>query len=390
MGLIRVPRDELESCDLSIDAVYEGSRSGNAGDDPLGALLGVSNQGGFRHLGKRETPRLLVITTSMSEPDWPDHLDPETGVFTYYGDNRHPGLDLHSTRRWGNVMLRDLFARAHSEPSQRKKVPPVFVFQNTGTYRYTRFLGLAVPGGSGLSVTQDLVATWHHARGERFQNYRATFTVLNATRIARSWISSLRDGTNETRDAPKEWISWVNGGQPTALRALPTTVIRTKQEQLPDQPEDVQMLRRIYQRFETCPTDFEKCACRIVEMLLPNVVSIDPTRPSRDGGRDGIGKYRIGSGITAIDVDFALEAKCYDIDNSVGVKATSRLISRLRHRQFGVLVTTSYLHVQAYKEIREDRHPILVVSGADIVNILKRCGIRDCLALSSWLTANFS
>ncbi|MCP1762460.1 O-acetyl-ADP-ribose deacetylase (regulator of RNase III) [Bradyrhizobium japonicum] len=36
-----------------------------------------------------------------------------------------------------------------------------------------------------------------------------------------------------------------------------------------------------------------------------------------------------------------LEAKCYGSGNSVGVREMSRLISRLRHRQFGVLVTTS-------------------------------------------------
>jgi hypothetical protein len=44
-----------------------------------------------------------------------------------------------------------------------------------------------------------------------------------------------------------------------------------------------------------------------------------------------------------ISLDFALEAKCYAPENGVGVKELSRLISRLRHRQFGILVTTSFL-----------------------------------------------
>lgn len=39
--------------------------------------------------------------------------------------------------------------------------------------------------------------------------------------------------------------------------------------------------------------------------------------------------------------DSALEAKCYDLNTGVGVEAQSRLISRFRPRQFGVLVTTS-------------------------------------------------
>lgn len=49
----------------------------------------------------------------------------------------------------------------------------------------------------------------------------------------------------------------------------------------------------------------------------------------------------------------------------------SRLISRIRYRQFGVLITTSYVDSQAYQEVVEDGHPILVVSATDIARILK-------------------
>jgi hypothetical protein len=89
-------------------------------------------------------------------------------------------------------------------------------------------------------------------------------------------------------------------------------------------------------------------------------------------------------------VDFALEAKCYALDSAVGVKETSRLISRLRHRQFGILVTTSFVHSQAYEEIVEDGHPVLIISGSDIVSILKRAGIRDEQAVRDWLASKFS
>lgn len=80
-----------------------------------------------------------------------------------------------------------------------------------------------------------------------------------------------------------------------------------------------------------------------------------------------------------------MEAKCYSPDNSVGVQQLSRLISRLRHRQFGVIVTTSYLHSQAYREIAEDRHPVVVISGGDLVEILVRNGVNDKDTLESWL-----
>jgi hypothetical protein len=64
----------------------------------------------------------------------------------------------------------------------------------------------------------------------------------------------------------------------------------------------------------------------------------------------------------------------------------SRLISRLRHRQFGILVTTSYLDRQAYREIKEDGHPIIVVSAVDIVGILKKSGIATVRDLQAWVS----
>lgn len=108
---------------------------------------------------------------------------------------------------------------------------------------------------------------------------------------------------------------------------------------------------------------------------------------TRDGGRDAIGYYRIGDGASAVLVEFALEAKCYSLKNSVGVKEISRLISRLRHRQFGILVTTSFVATQAYKEIREDEHPIVIICARDISKLLMRYGINDLSAIDKWLNS---
>lgn len=53
----------------------------------------------------------------------------------------------------------------------------------------------------------------------------------------------------------------------------------------------------------------------------------------------------------------------------------SRLISRIRYRQFGILVTTSYVDNQAYSEVVEDGHPILIVTASDIATILRKNSI---------------
>ena len=103
-----------------------------------------------------------------------------------------------------------------------------------------------------------------------------------------------------------------------------------------------------------------------------------------------MGTYSIGKEESSVKVEFALEAKCYSLNNGVNVKETSRLISRLRHRQFGVLVTTSYVGLQAYKEIVEDQHPVVVLCGKDVVKLLRRSGINTVRSVTNWLQENFS
>jgi hypothetical protein len=54
----------MPSGDLVVDGIYPGGRAGNASDDPLGQLVGVSNSGGFRYLGSLEKLGLVVLTST--------------------------------------------------------------------------------------------------------------------------------------------------------------------------------------------------------------------------------------------------------------------------------------------------------------------------------------
>ncbi len=150
------------------------------------------------------------------------------------------------------------------------------------------------------------------------------------------------------------------------------------------------MVSAIHGFFQARPHDFERCAASLARMLIPDVVDVDVTRPSRDGGRDAIGKMKIGRGPGSVLVDFALEAKCYGISNSVGVREMSRLISRLRYRQFGIIVTTSFVDSQAYREIKEDQHPIVVLAAIDIVHVLRSHGYGDASDVQAWLETEFN
>ena len=136
-----VPFDDLPTADLTVESVYLGGTKGHAGDDPLARLLPVGNQGGFRYKGspRKNSVQLAVLYTSGAEIDWPDNLDPQTGVFTYYGDNREPGRDLHDTARDGNLLLRTTFEAAHGSPAERSVVPPFLLFERATPGRAVRF-----------------------------------------------------------------------------------------------------------------------------------------------------------------------------------------------------------------------------------------------------------
>jgi hypothetical protein len=67
----------------------------------------------------------------------------------------------------------------------------------------------------------------------------------------------------------------------------------------------------------------------------------------------------------------------------------SRLISRIKHREFGVFVTTAFIAQQAYQEVREDEHPVVFLSGRDIATVLKRMGMTDPQALGTYLVLKF-
>jgi Restriction endonuclease AspBHI N-terminal/Restriction endonuclease len=380
--------DQLATSDLVVDAVYKAGTAKHVGDDPINQLLPVGNTGGIRFGGSIAHPRSVALVTSNENLDWPDSLDRETGMLTYFGDNRTPGKELHDTPKHGNEILRNAFDAAHGGPGLRATVPPFFVFEKVNGRDY-RFLGLAVPGSEGTDYADDLIGIWRSRNGVRYQIYRATLTILNVPVITRVWLDDLVLGHAATTHTPSAWKSWRNTGIVKPLRAPRIIQHRTKAEQEPATSADLAIVKAVYEHFTDRPHDFEAFAANIVQRYLPDVTKLDVTRPSRDGGRDAIGQYRIGSGGGEILLDFSMEAKCYQAGSPVGVRELSRLISRLRHRQFGVLVTTSHLHSQAYKELKEDAHPIIVIAGRDIASILRTSGAPVGAGFGAWLTDTF-
>lgn len=388
--------DELRDAPLIIDAIYKGGRAGNTSDDPLSKLFPkLGNMSGFRKVRRNDNSNnmaYVILYTSMAEIEWPDYLDVETGIFRYYGDNRKPGNPLTKTKQMGNKLLEDVFCLLNSGRNI-DQIPPFFVFKKGKQGRDVQFLGLAAPGNPNISPDKDLVAFWRTLGDKRFQNYEAYFTILDTKNdcISKEWLTSLIDDhENNLAYAPKVWKDFVKNGR-NGIKALTSKRIVTippKYDQLQCSEDGDKCVQAILKHYENNPTEFESCAVELVKMMDNHFESFDLTRPWRDGGRDAIGYYTIQSGHTVnhpLKIDCALEAKCYNRE-SVGVRPMSRLISRIKYRQFGVMVTTSSIDTQAYKEVKEDGHPILMITKADIAYILARNNI-DSKNIDSWLTS---
>ena len=207
----------LNNANLVVEAVYKGGTAGNTGDDPISKLFPkLGNMSGFRK-AKREDKSgkmaYVILYTSMSELEWPDYLDVETGVFRYYGDNRTPGNTITQTKQGGNKLLEEVFGLLNS--GTYKDIPPFFVFKKGETGRDVKFLGLAAPGNPNISPDKDLVAFWRTMGDNRFQNYESYFTILDTKEetISKEWLLALlNDHDNSISLAPTAWKEFIEKG----------------------------------------------------------------------------------------------------------------------------------------------------------------------------------
>lgn len=376
---------------LIIDAIYKGGTKGNVSDDPFSKILSVGNLSGFRKasLGNTSDYAYIVLYSTGSETEWPDYLDTETGIYRYYGDNRSEGNEILNTKQGGNRVLYNAFNNLDTEEG-RRHVPPFLIFEKHGSGRDVKFRGLAVLGVKSKSQHKELIAFWTTKNGRRFQNYEAHLTVLDIGNIPKDWLNARSRGDpNHEALAPKRWTEFIEKGREgiVPLKSNPLKHIPKKKDQLPPPGSECEAIVEVIRKhYEGREYDFERCAVKIVEMMDENFIGLRLTRKRRDGGRDAVGFYRIGSNndTCQLKIRCLMEAKLYGPNNGVGVSQTSRLISRLRNKEFGVLVTTSYVDPQALAEIRIDGHNILFIDARNIGDILYHNGY-DRFSVEEWM-----
>ena len=337
---------------LRVDNFYRNTNNWKLSEDEFNKFFkfeneGIANAQGFRDKKKISSKStdirkcaFCLLVTSLGEPEWPDNLDLETGTFIYYGDNKKPGAAIDATR--GNRFLEFIFSNLHSQ--QRVNIPPILCFEavKINNKSFMKFLGLAVPGSQGLSSVEDLVAVWKVSQSKRFQNYRSIFTILKEDIILRKWLEDLVNGINpiESDYCPKTWRYWFETGIYKALESAKRILPRSKASQMPISSEEKDILSYLFNEFTD--RDFEYASAEIVKILDTNFRNLTVTRFSRDGGKDVVAEYYLGHIDHQIRLSAFIEAKKWKLDSSVGVKPVMRLISRLKHKDIGVFVTTSF------------------------------------------------
>lgn len=180
----RIAFEELKTADLFVDAVYESNGATNLNGDVLSKLMSVETQGRFHPANIRNQKgkaAYIVLESTNKHPDWLDNIDYESGIIQYYGDNREPSRELHDSKRGGNKVLRDVSEML--QDNRRQEIPPFFYFESEEG-RNRRFLGLLIPGSDKFKPEELLVAIWPMKNGERYQNYKAVFTIFDVAAVS--------------------------------------------------------------------------------------------------------------------------------------------------------------------------------------------------------------
>lgn len=341
---------------------------------------GMRNADGIRALNfiskkSDHLPAYIILISHevrrMGNP-WEDIVDFDTATIMYWGDAKHDKTKRYDEFRGNKRLLQTWHAVLDGKLNH---VPPILHFSKPkkGAVKF-----------NGMCALTDLQITWFEQNGEPVKNYRLELTILDIDTVKVSWLHERAkndDADTLNQNAPKTWKDYINGNI-NRLDVWAKSVLK-KEDQLPlTESTDSNILRQLH---DLGNVEFEAV---VVELLsnLPHVKhKITRTRPTKDGGFDFSGEFSIPYPIN-YKIIFLGEAKKYKRDSSIGVKHVARLVARLGRGEFGLFVTTSYYSEQAQKEILQDRYPVKLFTGLDLVKILHELRlVENGIIKENWL-----
>ena len=336
---------------------------------------GIGNSGGIRtlrytsELVSHGLPAYLVLVTTgaptVCTNPWEDIVDFSSAEISYWGDAK-----LHDTKRLddfsGNGALRRIYDK--SLEGERGLLPPILHFSRERA-GYVRF--------NGLCVLKSLELSWFDQDGIPIRNYHAKLTILDCEEVRLDWLQhrvrsqSIPDLDNHP-SCPKVWKSFRKGK--TEAIDIWQSQIREKEQQLPAPGSAAESI--LVQLTDLASYQFEKVVVSLFREQQGVVHHISGTKPSKDGGFDFFGSFKLPEPLP-YEIQFLGEVKKFSPNTRVDPKSVSRLVARLSRKQYGIFVTTSYFTNQAQQEVLKDAYPVHLMSGIDLANMILRLKITD-------------
>jgi hypothetical protein len=344
---------------------------------------GIRNMGGIRPLQftqlTHSVPAYIILVTdqrstgSSSNP-WEDIVDLRGGRILYWGDAKFGKKRVNEFV--GNRALNTAWEQVID--NNLHLAPPVLHFSKvrTGEVRF-----------NGLCVLEHLELTWFEDEsGRPVRNYRAHLTILDLEIVEVAWLhrrATSDDSKSLVRDGPEAWRRYQAGIVERLKIWAPN--VRSNQAQLPPAgSREASVLQELAQMH---PTEFEAAVVSVFRAQEDVRHTITRTRPTADGGFDFYGSFLLPPPL-GYEISFLGEAKRFAVTSAVQPKHVSRLVARLGRGQYGLFVTTSYFTKQTQEEVLSDGYPTSLISGADLVAMMRELRLLKGGSLSpTWLKA---
>ena len=315
------------------------------------------------------------VTSGQLNP-WDDIVDLSNAEIRYWGDAKSSnGKRIDEFK--GNAVLRKIYD--YLLGGEKALVPPILHFSKprSGQVKF-----------NGLCVLSKLEISWFDDHGTPIRNYHAHLTILDCEEVVIEWLhnrvsASTISTIDDHANCPDSWRHYKKGN----LKPIDIWFkkIRAQSHQLPPEGSDDDHL--LSQLVELDPYKFEKAIVSLFQQMSEIAHHVAGTRASKDGGFDFFGTFRLPRPLN-YEIAFRGEVKRYSRGNSVDPRSVSRLVARLNRREYGIFVTTSYFTQQAQREVLADGYPVHLISGSDLVLILKHLRlVSGGLINRDWLDA---
>lgn len=219
-----------------------------------------------------------------------------------------------------------------------------------------------------------------------------------------AWIEARKKAAQNKDDlafahalAPDEWKYWIRTGDLEKVRRrVYGRSTSKKEEQLPKVGSaDDKILQQIYAYYRkkdkikgnSGDFEFEGLAKEITRLIIGDACHDGwVTKSSGDGGYDFVLRVDVGTkGISQVRQVVLGQAKCYGPNNQVTGEAVDRVIARLKRGWIAAFVTTSYFSDATQREILEDEYPIMLISGKQVAQTVRKYIYEKNITLIEYL-----